>query len=253
MEHISQKTKRNILLGVCAAAAVAAVILAVHGVTGIMAGGTDTTEGVEYIKKEEAGDIADIESKIARLEKAAEEEKEPDTRSVKEKFAGSVVMGDSVAQGLAEFDVLSSSSVTAQIGANLNGIGDQISAAAGISPKSVFLSFGPNDVINCGGDPEAFAEMYEKTLIRLREEMPDANVFVNSVFPVQDSVIGDHPELQDIEACNEALKNLCISRDIGFIDNTALVKDEYYEGDGLHFKASFYPVWAEHMAEVAAL
>ena len=41
-------------------------------------------------------------------------------------------------------------------------------------------------------------------------------------------------------------------KDITFVINKAL-EDEYYEEDGIHFKANFYPIWAEKMAEVATL
>ena len=35
--------------------------------------------------------------------------------------------------------------------------------------------------------------------------------------------------------------------------NRDIIEDEYYEEDGIHFKANFYPIWAEKMAEVATL
>ena len=38
-----------------------------------------------------------------------------------------------------------------------------------------------------------------------------------------------------------------------FLDNTSLVSDTYYEEDGIHFKADFYPIWLKRMAEVATL
>ena len=38
-----------------------------------------------------------------------------------------------------------------------------------------------------------------------------------------------------------------------FIDNTGLVKDEYYEADGIHMSSNYYPEWLDHMAEVADL
>ena len=49
------------------------------------------------------------------------------------------------------------------------------------------------------------------------------------------------------------LRQMCDDLQLGFIDNTDLVQDQYYEEDGVHFKAEFYPLWADRMAEVAAL
>lgn len=76
---------------------------------------------------------------------------------------------------------------------------------------------------------------------------------MNSIFPVTDSAVKKEPELAQISEYNTALKGMCDEMQVGFIDNTELVEDQYYEEDGVHFKAEFYPIWAERMAEVAAL
>ena len=52
---------------------------------------------------------------------------------------------------------------------------------------------------------------------------------------------------------NAALEQLCDSQRVGYIDNTGIVEDQYYEEDGIHFNQSFFSVWAENMAEVAVL
>ena len=88
---------------------------------------------------------------------------------------------------------------------------------------------------------------------QIQEEIPDAHIFVNSVFPVQEKALTEEPELADIASYNEVLKTMCSDLQIGYIDNTEIVEEQYYEEDGIHFKAEFYPVWADRMAEVAAL
>src|SRR5699024_700681 len=153
----------------------------------------------------------------------------------------------------AEFDVLNVSNVKAQIGAHLTQMDEQIEEAKSVSPLVVFISIGENDVTATNGDTELFIEQYTEVLDQISKELPEANIFVNSIFPVQQKAIDKEPKLADIPAYNEALSGLCESREIGFIDNTELVQDQYYEPDGQHFVADFYPLWAEHMAEVAAL
>ncbi len=76
---------------------------------------------------------------------------------------------------------------------------------------------------------------------------------MNSVFPAQEKVYEEEPAFEQVPEYNAALEQLCDSRRVGFIDNTAIVEDQYYEDDGIHFKESFFSVWAENMAEVAAL
>lgn len=251
MKKMTRKTKRNIILGGIIILIVLAAALLVHGVGKLMDRSVDTTAGLEYIRGEESGDVAEIETKIRQLEQ--QETGGEDERSIKEKFAVSVILGDSIPHGFAEFDVLNVSNVKAQIGAHLTQMDEQIEEAKSVSPLVVFISIGENDVTATNGDTELFIEQYTEVLDQISKELPEANIFVNSIFPVQQKAIDKEPKLADIPAYNEALSGLCESREIGFIDNTELVQDQYYEPDGQHFVADFYPLWAEHMAEVAAL
>lgn len=255
MSKIKRKTKRYLVLGGIAAAVLILVILIVYGVRGVLSPDTDTTAGLEYIQTKEAENVTDIENKISLLEQqdSTSSEEGEDTRSLKEKFSTAVVIGDSVTQGFSEFDVLNASSVIARIGVHLYETDDLIAQAKEISPGTVFLALGRNDLASTEGDVDKFIEQYTEVLDQIAEELPDANVFVNSIFPVQDKALEDDPYLKDIAQYNEALSKLCDSREIGFIDNTDLAEEQYFEEDGQHFTADFYPGWAEHMAEVAAL
>ncbi len=251
MNKIKQRTKRRIVLGICIIAAVAVIILIIQGIRGLLGGSADVSAGLEYIQKEEAGDITAIEEKISLLEQ--QDNNAEDTRSIKEKFTGAVVLGDSVAEGFLEYDILNASSVAAEIGVHLDELDEQIAKVKELSPSVLFLYLGMNDVTATNGDVDSFISEYRAVLTQLKEEGPDAHIFVNSIFPVQDKAIAEEPLREKIPDYNEALKELCDSQTVAFIDNTSLVEEQYYEQDGMHFKADFYPIWAQHMAEVAAL
>ena len=251
MNRIKQRTKRRIIIGLCIVVAAAVIILIVQGVRGLLGGRVDTSAGLEYIQQEEAGDITAIEEKISLLEQ--QDNNAEDTRSIKEKFAGAVVLGDSVAEGFLEYDILNASSVAAAIGVHLDELDGQIANVKELSPSVLFLYLGMNDVTATNGDVDSFISEYRAVLTQLKEEVPDAHIFVNSIFPVQEKAIEEEPLLAKIPDYNEALKELCDSQTVAFIDNTSLVEEQYYEQDGVHFKADFYPIWAQRMAEVAAL
>ncbi len=223
----------------------------VYGVTRLTSSGADTEEGIAYIKAAEAEDITVIEQKIAQLE--SQDGGEEDTRSAKEKFASSVVMGDSITEGLVEYDVLSASSVVSKIGVHLDELDDQVAQVKELNPQVIFLTFGMNDIIEDGEDTEQFRSDYEALVKQIQEEVPDAHIFVNSIFPVLDTAVENEPALERISEYNTVLSEMCTKLQIGFIDNTELVSDQYYEEDGIHFKAEFYPLWADRMAEVASL
>lgn len=223
----------------------------VYGVTRLTSSGADTEEGIAYIKAAEAEDITVIEQKIAQLE--SQDGGEEDTRSAKEKFASSVVMGDSITEGLVEYDVLSASSVVSKIGVHLDELDDQVAQVKELNPQVIFLTFGMNDIIENGEDTERFRSDYEALVKQIQEEVPDAHIFVNSIFRVLDTAVENEPALERISEYNTVLSEMCTKLQIGFIDNTELVSDRYYEEDGIHFKAEFYPLWADRMAEVASL
>ena len=122
-----------------------------------------------------------------------------------------------------------------------------------LSPSIIFLSLGMNDVTSTNGNTEQFVKQYTAVLEKLKKEVPEAHIFVNSIFPVQEKAIKEEPPLAKIAEYNAALKKLCDKKRIGYIDNTDLVTEASYEQDGVHFKASFYPIWTEQMAEVAGL
>lgn len=251
MKKLNRRTKQWIVLGVCAAAVLLLIIFLVRGVTKIIGGKADTSEGLKYIQQEEAGEISKIEEKISLLEQ--QDSSENDERSIKEKFDGAVILGDSIAEGFEEYDVLNASSVVAKIGVHLNELDDQIEQVKELSPRILFLSLGMNDVASANGDADAFVKSYKAVVEQIQSEVPDTHIFVNAVFPVQQKVIDEEAAYENIPEYNEALKKMCESMQIGYIDNSEIVEETYYEEDGIHFKASFYPIWAEHMAEVANL
>ena len=250
MKRINKRKKRLLLIGACAAVLILLVILAAWGIRQLVTPKVDTEQGLSYIRAAESEDITTIEQKINQLERQDGGE---DSRSYKEKFASSIVMGDSIAEGFSEYDVLNASSVVSKIGVHLYELEEQVQQAADLNPQVIFLALGMNDVIATAGDTDQFLEQYEAVVAQLREAVPNAHIYVNSIFPVQDSAIEKEPELAQISEYNTVLRQMCDDLQLGFIDNTDLVQDKYYEEDGVHFKAEFYPLWADRMAEVAAL
>ena len=223
----------------------------IHGVKQFTAENADTKKGIEYIQSKENEEVKVIEQKIASLE--AKDPASGDTeRSLKDRFSGAVVMGDSISSGFSEYDVLNASSVVAKSGIQL-GLDEQISQAKKLNPQVVFLSYGMNDVIATDGDTEAFINKYAAVIESITKEMPSVRIYINSIFPVSASAAEKEPALAKIADYNTALQEMCDGKHLGFIDNTALVQENYYEEDGIHFKAEFYPVWATNMAEVATL
>ncbi|MEE1085661.1 MAG: GDSL-type esterase/lipase family protein [Schaedlerella sp.] len=235
-----------------------AVILAAEGISTLGNQKIDTTEGLEVIKKAETADITVIENKIEGLETSTGKvDEEPvDTRSIKEKFGSSVVMGDSIALGFSEYDILNPSSVVAEIGArigNEENIKIQISKAKEMNPQMLFLYYGINDLHDSDITKKEFLKGYKDIIDYIQEELPNTKIFVNSILPVSDSLEEENPRLAEITEFNAGIREICDKEQIAFLDNTDLVTEYYYEEDGIHLIPEFYDIWAGKIAEVAEL
>lgn len=227
------------------------LIVAVELIGKMTAKKVDTKEGLAIIKKAEAADVVAVETKIQKIED--KERKENDTRSLKEKFASTVVMGDSITDGFQVYDVLNASSVVSKIGVELTSLDDQIARLKELNPQVIFMSYGMNDIISTQGDTKLFVKHYKAVIKQIQKELPNTKIFINSIFPVQQQAIAGNPVLEKAGEYNMALSEMCDKMKIAYVDNTELAQEQYYEGDGIHYKPEFYPIWAERMAEVAAL
>ena len=218
------------------------VVLTVIVSIGLSHLGTDkvnTSAGVKAIKKLEKADVSEVETKISNIEKEEKQATEDwQNRPLSEKFAHAVILGDSITTGFTVYDVLDTSKVVAEKGMHLDQTGDLIRTAAELKPEVLFLALGLNDIA---------------VLANVREQMPDAVLYINCVLPVSAQKEEEEPVYAKIPDYNTALKAMCDEEGITFIDNTEIVKDEYYEQDGELMKAEYYPIWAEHMAEVAGI
>lgn len=247
--------RRKIIQMILGAIVIAMALFAVIKIVGILTTKkVDTAEGIAIIKEEESQNLDTVENKIKKME--AQEKADAEAlanRTNKQIFVNSVVMGDSITEAFTDYDILDPSSVISKIGVSVTDIDDAIATVAQMNPDAIFLSYGMNDIISTRGDSGLFKEQYAKVIDELKEKLPSSRIFVNSIFPVQQQEIDREPVFQHLSEYNEMLATLCDEEQITFIDNTSLVKTEYYEEDGVHFTSEFYPLWAGHMAEVAAL
>ncbi len=249
MKKINRRKKTLYIRGAVGISAIA--LLVAFGIGRFRTKKVDTKEGLLYIEQAAAADISAIEKKIQEMERA--EGKKEEANNYKAVFQNAVIMGDSITEGMVEYDILNPSSVVAKIGSSVIDLGDQIETVQKINPQTIFLAYGMNDIRTTNGHAEVFGEGYEKLLNELKKKVPNARIFVNSIFPVQDKVLGEMPEYKTLEKYNKQLEKICDKYQLTFIDNTSLVSEDDYEPDGIHLKASFYPYWLDHMAEVSAL
>ena len=211
-------------------------------------------ETVERLQKLETADISSIEDAIRAL---SEKEKPTGSDSeegvlgdiltdvqIKQAFQGTVIVGDSITESIAEYGFLDTSIVVAKLGLRIDDADDQINTAISLNPSVFFLSFGANDLEIYNGDSSAFIDAYRVKVKQIQNALPDTAIYINSILPIQQSAIDQSPALAYYDSFNQALRDFCDEMGCTFIDDTFLVDESMYEPDGEHMGLQLLPQMA---------
>lgn len=211
-------------------------------------------ENITKLKEMESVNITDADTAVATMQKELYQDREnlkTGNINYRETFTNIVVMGDSIAAGLEEYNLLSSIQVVAARGKNLATIDDEIDKVIQLAPSQIFFSYGMNDLGYCRGQTDLFISRYEEVLKKIREGLPNVKFHINAILPIQQHAIDTEPVYGKYIEFNDALKEMCNKMDIEYIDNSSIINDNdiAYAADGIHPVFAFYPYWLSHMAE----
>lgn len=209
-----------------------------------------TQKGIAEIKKLESKNVVELEKKIDSMSK-----KNLEDRDFKSIFSNSVIMGDSISEALTEYEILNKSSVVAVKGRNTKTAMEDIKTVINLQPANVFLTYGMNDILYFNGNSEKFINQYKKMIKEIKEKLPQTNIYITEILPVQKKAIAKKSEFSKLNKFNEALNKMCKENEIKFIETNDLLTEnsKLYENDGIHMKIGFYPIWLNRLAEVANL
>ena len=119
------------------------------------------------------------------------------------------------------------------------------------NPSKVILLIGTNDLTNNRSDEEILGNI-KKIIIRIKENRPYAKIYVQSIYPINETmqkeadVLEDHKTNKRISKINKKLKELCKEEKVTYIDTYSTLLDENkelkrsYAEDGLHLTALGY-------------
>lgn len=215
---------------------------------------TQVKKGHAVMEKLAKQSVASVDKKIA-----AQEQKERlqklSSQPLSLRFQNALIMGDSLAEAFGDYQLVSSSNLLATRGRRTDNIDQEIATAISLAPRTIFLSYGMNDLEYCRGNAQRFIRQYKKQIYKLKEALPDTKIFINSLIPMDAAAIAQVPVYARYKEFNEALKQMCEEEHITYIDNTALMdwSPAVYEIDGMHPQYSYYPIWLAHMASEAGI
>lgn len=176
--------------------------------------------------------------------------KDTESQNFKQIFASSVFIGDSQIQGLQIYDILNSTSVLAKKGANLTAnISTNLETLKNLAPSNIFIMYGMNDILIYENNISTFIADYKFLITSIQEILPNANIFVNCIMPIGDSVLESRPIYKNIPKYNNALSDMCSNINAQFIDSSDILLSniDLLEPDQIHFKPAFYKYWLNYL------
>ncbi len=165
-------------------------------------------------------------------------------------FGESVIMGDSRAVGFYLYEYIPQSRVLAAGGNTIRSIMEHQEELLSLSPETLFLCYGLNDVsVGYWNSPQEYEKEYQEILIQLKELLPNTEIYVNSILPAQAAGLAVQSAWGNIPEYSDAVKEMCKANDIGWVDCDGIVSEyvDLYDEDGIHVQREFYPYWAAQM------
>lgn len=212
---------------------------------------TEVSQNREVLANIEKKDVVEIQNSIdnywTELEnKNNKTNNKGNELNFKNIFKNDVFLGDSQSEGLNVYGYLNDSSVVAKKGKTLGEALKDVDTIKNLSPKRIYLLFGLNDLIrynNLNDLKIAYGDLVDE----LKESIPSAKIYVNSMLPARNDAIAKQPlvSLDRNSKGNKLIEEMCEEKNVEFVDITYILKDNQnlYESDGMHCKPEFYKVW----------
>lgn len=225
---------------------------------------TDCQNTVATLQTLENSDISETEQKLQDL-KAQETQDATEVTDdttlltdvqLRQVFAGSVILGDSITNSIVEYGYLDTDVVVAKLGLSVAGADEQIDTAIGLKPTHVFMAFGSNDLETYGSNSSEFIAAYKTQIQKIQAALPDVPIYINCILPITDDAIAATPDLAYYPEYNDGLQTMCQEMGCTFIDNSSIIEsssENLYEPDGEHVIQDYYPKWLTHIAQAAGL
>ena len=202
-------------------------------------------KNLKTVERFDFSNVATVEEEIDALKAAQKDSttKTSDKAAYQKAFRGSIVLGDSVTEGLSTYGFLPSDIVFSKIGASVANDSSLFEKAASTLPKNAFFAMGMNDMGNYKGDPEGFVNQYKKCLTAFQKASPKTKVFVCSISHPSESAIEKKSWLGDYDSFNKQIKAMCKELKYTYIDVSSTLSFFQY------LLYSIVPIWVYFVLE----
>ncbi len=214
-------------------------------------------KNLKSIERFDFSNVTTVEEEMDAL-KATEKsgtQKTSDKAAYQKAFRSSIVLGDSVTEGLSAYGYLPEDIVFSKIGASVANDSKLFTQAASTYPKNAFFAMGMNDMGNYKDNPSEFIKQYKSCLKEFQKTSPQTKMFVCSISHPSEAAIAKKSWLGSYDAFNQQIKAMCKDLKYTYIDVSSIFAKhpDFYEKDGIHASTAYYPYWLQMMANAADL
>lgn len=200
-------------------------------------------------------DLASVETSISNAQKRKRANKREDL-NFKQIYENAIIMGDSMAMALLDYQLLNPNQVVSKRGRTVGNNEEDVAVVKGLSPQTLFLQYGLNDMPAFRGNIDGWIDAYEGLIHDLQASLPATDLYVVAITPLTSKGQSVNEYNHRYLEFNEALKTMCERLGVKFIDPGFLVDPndmEQYQSDGIHPGYSYFPKWLSYMADEADL
>lgn len=208
------------------------------------------TNAKKNIDEDEDTDIANNENKKEGLNKKKDKPKK--IYDYKEIFTNDLFLGDSITDSLSFYEIINESNVIAEFGFTARKSVSELDSIEKQNPENIFIMLGMNDMLN-NENSDKFAEDYSNLINSIRERVPDTNIYIQSILPVDPKVREKKPVLtnENIDKFNKVLIKFAKEENINYVNLSSIIEEDkdLLEPDGIHTKYDFYILWLNYLIE----
>lgn len=215
----------------------------------------EVAQGREKLSEMSSRDLVSAETSVNNAQKLKRASKR-ESLNYRQVFENTVIMGDSMAMALLDYQLLNPNQVVSKRGRTISNNEEDVAIVKGLSPRALFLQYGLNDMPAYRGDTTSWIADYEALIKDLQNSLPNMVIYIVAITPI--TVKGQ--SINDYNAhyseFNDALKQMCERLHIYFIDTGFLVNpndESQYQADGVHPGYDYFPKWLGYMADEAEL
>ena len=182
-----------------------------------------------------------------------------------EYFDDAMFVGDSITYGMQVYNTMTNATIIAHTGINPQTIlnkaviqqdGEMLTilqAMARHDPGKIYIMLGANGVAFL--EENVMMDYYGQFIDSVKQQHPDAIVYVQSILPVTAEKSEDERYSNDrIDQYNISLMNLCKEKDVYYLNVAEAFKDENGNlpteaspKDGMHFGSTYYMKWFDYL------